>query len=95
MRVIVIVAYDIGDEKRRAKLRRYLARLGLGRVNRSVYAGPGSSSTAKLVAEKTRKIVEEGDSVFIIVVREESYQRALVFDGKDFYVVQERRFEVY
>lgn len=92
---MVIVAYDIGDEERRGKLRRYLRRLGLARVNRSVYAGPGTSSTARLVAERAKKLVEESDSVFIIVVREDEYQRSLVFNGKDFYVVQERRYEVY
>ncbi len=93
--MIVIVAYDIGDERRRGRLRRYLRRLGLSRVNRSVYAGPGTATTAKLVAEKAKGIVGEGDSVFIIVVREDEYQRAHVFDGGDYYIVQERRFEVY
>ena len=94
LEVIVIVAYDIGEESRRGKLRRYLQRLGLARVNRSVYAGPGTASTAKIVAEKAKKLVKDGDSVFIIVVREDEYQRALVFDGEDFYVVQERKYEV-
>lgn len=93
--MIVIVAYDIGDEDRRGKLRRYLRRLGLSRVNRSVYAGPGTATTAKLVAKKAKKLVEDGDSVFIIVVREDEYQRAHVFEGKDYYILQDRRFEVY
>ena len=92
--MIVIVAYDIGEEERRGKLRRYLRRLGLAMVNRSVYAGPGTASTAKLIAERAKDLVKEGDSVFIIVVREDEYQRALVYDGTDFYVVQERRFEI-
>jgi CRISPR-associated protein Cas2 len=93
--VIVIVAYDIGDESRRGRLRRYLRRLGLSRVNRSVYAGPGTATTARLVAEKARKLVEDDDSLFIIVVREDEYQRAHVFEGRDYYVVQDRRYEVY
>jgi len=93
--VIVIVAYDVGDEKRRERLRRYLRRLGLSRVNRSVYAGPGTATTARLVAEKAKEIVEDGDSLFIIVVREDEYQRAHVFEGRDYYIVQERRYEVY
>ena len=93
--MIVIVAYDIGDEQRRGRLRRYLRRLGLSRVNRSVYAGPGTATTARLVAEKAKGLVEDGDSVFIIVVREDEYQRAHVFEGRDYYVVQERRYEVY
>lgn len=93
--MIVIVAYDVGDEKRRERLRRYLRRLGLSRVNRSVYAGPGTATTARLVAEKAKEIVEDGDSLFIIVVREDEYQRAHVFEGRDYYIVQERRYEVY
>lgn len=93
--VIVIVAYDISSEKKRSRLRRYLQRLGLSRVNRSVYAGTGTSTTAKLVADRVSKIIEEGDSVFIIVVREDEYQRAHVFEGRDHYTVQERKFEVY
>lgn len=91
----MIVAYDIGEESRRAKLRRYLRRLGLSRVNRSVYAGPGTSTTARLVAEKVKELVKDCDSVFIIVVREDEYQRAHVFEGNDYYIVQERRYEVY
>jgi len=93
--VIVVVAYDIGDEERRGKLRRYLRRLGLARVNRSVYAGPGTSTTANLIAEKSREIVGEDDSVFIIVVREDEYRGAHVFEGRDHYIVRERTFEVY
>lgn len=93
--MIVIVTYDIGEEKRRGKLRRFLRKMGLSRVNRSVYAGPGTSTTAQIIAERAKEIVEEGDSLFIIVVREDEYQRAHVFDGKDHYIVQERRFEVY
>ncbi|GEM_PF-3518499 len=93
--MIVIVAYDIGDEKRRGRLRRYLRRLGLSKINRSVYAGPGTTTTAKLVAEKVKKLVDDSDSVFIIVVREDEYQRAHVFEGRDYYIVQDRKYEIY
>lgn len=95
MQVIVVVTYDIRDEERRRRLRDYLRRLGMSRINRSVYAGPGTASTARLVAEKAREIVEENDSVFIIVVREEEYQRAYVFEGRDYYIIQNRKYEVY
>ncbi len=93
--MIVIVAYDIGEEDRRGELRRYLRRLGLARVNRSVYAGPGTATTARLVAERAWKVVDERDSVFIIVVREEEYENAHVFEGRNYYVVRERKYEVY
>ena len=93
--MIVIVAYDIGDEKKRGRLRRYLRRLGLSRVNRSVYAGHGTATTARLVAEKVKKIIEDSDSVFIIVVREDEYQRAHIFEGRDYYIIQDKKYEVY
>lgn len=93
--MIVVVAYDIGDEKKRGKLRRYLRKLGLSRVNRSVYAGPGTASTARLIAEASKEITDESDSVFIIVVREDEYQRAHVIEGRDYYIVQDRKYEIY
>jgi CRISPR-associated protein Cas2 len=93
--VIVIVAYDIREEERRRELRNYLRRVGMSRVNRSVYAGPGTATTTKLIVEKAKEITEEGDSVFIIVVREDEYQRAHVFDGRNYYVVKEKIYEVY
>ena len=92
---MVIVAYDISREEVRGRLRRYLRKLGLSRVNRSVYAGPGTATTARLVAEKVKEIIEDSDSVFIIVVREDEYQRAHIFEGRDYYVVQERKYEIY
>lgn len=93
--MIVVVSYDISDEEKRARLRRYLRRLGLSRVNRSVYAGPGTVTTAKLISKKVKDIIGGNDSVFIIVVREDEYQRAYVFEGRDHYVVQERKYEIY
>lgn len=92
--MIVIVAYDVSDETRRSKIRRYLRRLGLSQVNRSVYAGRGSRSTAELVAKKVKEIIGENDSVFIIVVREEEYQNSFVFEGQDFFIVRERKYEI-
>ena len=71
--VIVIVAYDISREEVRGKLRRFLARMGLSIVNRSVYAGVGGRKLAERIAEKSKEILEEGDHVFVIVVREEEY----------------------
>jgi len=69
--------------------------MGLSKVNRSVYAGPGTLTTARLVAEKVKKLISNSDSLFIIVVREDEYQRAHVFEGGDHYIVQERKYEVY
>ena len=71
--MIVIVAYDISREEVRGRLRRFLARMGLSIINRSVYAGVGGRKLAERIAEKAKEIVEESDHVFIIIVREEEY----------------------
>ena len=79
--MIVIVAYDISREEVRGKLRRFLARMGLSIINRSVYAGIGGIRLAKTIAKKAKEIIEEGDHVFVIVVREEEYFRAYTVTG--------------
>lgn len=71
--MIVVVAYDISREEVRGRLRRFLARMGLSIINRSVYAGVGGVRLAKRIAEKAKEIIEGDDNVFIIVVREEEY----------------------
>ena len=71
--MIVIVAYDVSREEVRGKLRRFLARMGLSLVNRSVYAGVGGRKLAARIAEKAKSLIEPGDHVFIIVVREDEY----------------------
>ena len=76
LEVIVIVAYDISREEVRGRLRRFLARMGLSIVNRSVYAGVGGMRLAKRISEKASKIIEDNDNVFVIVVREDEYFRA-------------------
>ena len=72
----MIVAYDISREEIRGKLRRFLARMGLSIINRSVYAGVGGMRLAKKIAEEASRLVEGDDHVFIIVVPEEYYYRA-------------------
>ncbi|MEM1708610.1 MAG: CRISPR-associated endonuclease Cas2, partial [Nitrososphaerota archaeon] len=74
----VIVAFDISEESNREVVRRYLRSLGLSMVNRSVYAGVGGQSIAEKISEKVREIVGERDHVFIILVQESEYLRAIV-----------------
>jgi len=92
--VIVIVAYDISREEVRGKLRRFLARMGLSIINRSVYAGVGGVQLAKRIAEKSRQIIEEDDNVFIIVVKEEEYFRAITVTSMGIRKVGEEGFEI-
>lgn len=92
--MIVIVAYDISREEVRGRLRRFLARMGLSMVNRSVYAGVGGVRLAKRIAEKAADIIEENDHVFIIVVREEEYYGALTVTREGIRRPSEEGYEV-
>ena len=92
--MIVIVTYDISREDVRRKLRRYLARMGLSIVNRSVYAGVGGMRLAKRIAEKTKEIIDEDDHVFIIVVREDEYLGAYTVTGMAVKKIGEEGYEL-
>lgn len=92
--MIVIVAYDISREEVRGKLRRFLARMGLSMLNRSVYAGVGGMRLAKRIAEKAEKILEENDNVFIIVVREQEYLGAYTVTSMGVEKIEDKHFEL-
>lgn len=92
--MIVIVAYDISREEVRRRLRKFLARMGLSIINRSVYAGVGGRKLAERIAEKVKGIIEEGDHVFIIVVREEEYFGAYSITSMDIEKVGGKGYEL-
>jgi CRISPR-associated endonuclease Cas2 len=92
--VIVIVAYDISEERVRGRLRRFLTRMGLSIINRSVYAGVGGLRLAKRIAERASEIIEEDDHVFIIVVREEEYFRAYTVTSMGIQKVGQQGYEI-
>ena len=92
--MVVIVAYDISREEVRGRVRRFLRNMGLSMVNRSVYAGVGGERQAKKIAERLKKLLEENDNAFIIVVNEETYNRAYIVTQGDYIRVQDRRYEI-
>lgn len=92
--MIVIVAYDISREEVRGVLRRYLTRMGLSIINRSVYAGVGGRKLAERIAERAKEIIEPGDHVFIIVVREDEYFGALTVTSMGVETVGGKRYEL-
>ena len=92
--MIVIVAYDISREEVRGRLRRFLAKLGLSIINRSVYAGVGGRKLAERIAGRAKEIIEESDHVFIIVVREEEYFGAYTITSMGVEKVGERGYEI-
>ena len=92
--MIVVVAYDISKEEVRGRLRRYLGRLGLSIINRSVYAGVGGEKTAKRIAEKASKIIEENDNVFIITIPEQFYDRAYIVTSGNIKRIKDTKYEI-
>jgi CRISPR-associated protein Cas2 len=90
----VIVAFDVSDEEVRGVMRRFLRSLGLSMVNRSVYAGVGGQNIAERIAEKSKEIIEVRDHVFIILVQESEYLRAIVCTKEYCRRIEDERFEV-
>jgi CRISPR-associated endonuclease Cas2 len=90
----VIVAFDVSDEGVRGVMRRFLRSLGLSMVNRSVYAGVGGQNIAERIAEKSKEIIEVRDHVFIILVQESEYLRAIVCTKEYCRRIEDERFEV-
>ena len=91
--MIVIVAYDISREEVRGRLRRFLNRMGLSIVNRSVYAGVGGERLAERIAEKAEELIEESDHVFVIVVPDQYYERAITITRGHMVRVSEQGYE--
>jgi len=63
-------------------------------VNRSVYAGVGGQSIVERIEEEVREIIKERDNVFIILVSEHEYARAVVCTIMDCKRVEDSVFEV-
>jgi len=90
----VIVAFDASEERVRRRLRSFLRSLGLSMVNRSVYAGVGGQNILEKIREKAGELVGERDSVFIVLVQEQEYMRAVLCTKVDCKRVEDISFEV-
>ncbi|MEM0126255.1 MAG: CRISPR-associated endonuclease Cas2 [Thermofilum sp.] len=91
----VIVAFDVSEERVRGRLRRFLRTLGLSMVNRSVYAGVGGQSIVEKIRKKAGELIGERDSVFIILVQEQEYMRAVLCTKLDCKRVEDFFFDVF
>jgi len=74
----ILVFYDVSDDSRRLRLADTLKALGLTRIQRSVFMGRGGQARAKEVARAARMIVDEGDSVVVVLVPEDYARRMIV-----------------
>lgn len=82
----VVIAYDIGRDDVREKVRRLLWRYGLCPISKSVYAGRLTWSRVAIICEQLSRLVSEGDSVVAVPVQDSDFRKALaVTRGKVWY----------
>ena len=77
----VIVMYDISDDRIRELLANRLQRLGLTRVQRSVFVGWGSSQKIKDIERLASRLIDPRTDVVHIVPIDESYWRRVKVIG--------------
>jgi len=75
--VHVIIAYDIGRDDVREKVRRLLWRYGLCPISKSVYAGRLTWARLTILCEQLSRLVGEGDSIVAVPVQDSDFRRAL------------------
>ena len=80
----VVVAYDIGSNRAREAFAAHLQRLGLTRVQRSVFVGRADPQLVKEVVRAAGAYVGGGDVVHVIPV-DESYWRRVRVVGTPYY----------
>lgn len=73
----VVIAYDIGRDDLREKVRRVLWRYGLCPISKSVYAGRLTWARLTILCEELSRLVGEGDSIVAVPVQDSDFRRAL------------------
>jgi CRISPR-associated endonuclease Cas2 len=82
---LYIVYYDIGSNKVRNYISRYLERKGLERIQRSVFAGRTSRDVLEEITESLRmvnSVYDNEDSIIILPIGLETY-KAMRLIGKN------------
>ncbi len=73
----IIVAYDIGDNVKREAFAGFLKRLGLERIQRSLFIGRGGGGLVKDIERMARRIIDPcRDCVHIFILS--SYEQTRV-----------------
>lgn len=79
----VVIAYDIGRDDVREKVRRLLWRYGLCPISKSVYAGRLTWSRLAILCGKLSEVVGERDTVIAVPLQDSDFHRAIcVTKGK-------------
>jgi CRISPR-associated protein Cas2 len=80
MTTYVLVAYDISDNRRRFEAAERLKGMGFVRLQKSLYIARGGSALAKDAYRALLRIIDRStDSVFIVVIPGESFEKALTY----------------
>ncbi|NPA05740.1 MAG: CRISPR-associated endonuclease Cas2 [Crenarchaeota archaeon] len=74
----ILVFYDVSNDAKRLKLADTLKALGLTRIQRSVFMGLGGQARAKEVARAAKMIVDEGDSVVVVLVPADYVKKMII-----------------
>jgi len=99
--MILIVAYDITDNKIRKKLANYLAYEGLVRVQKSVFMGPSDYlGKSRIKAEIRKKIADtEQAQIFVHTIDSRSVHKGNFIGDADDEMIQDilniRKFIIY
>ncbi|MGC9113402.1 CRISPR-associated endonuclease Cas2 [Acidilobus sp.] len=76
---MLLVIYDVSDNSRRLRLSKELERMGLSRVQRSAFVGPGGSALFKELSSRVVATVNRSDDVVHMVrVSEAEWASAVV-----------------
>ena len=86
MSVKVVVMYDVSNDRARESLANHLQRLGLTRVQRSVFVGRANSQLLKDVERVVRLHIDPRRDVVHIVPVDEGYWRRSKVLGTPYYL---------
>ena len=91
----ILVVYDIGNNKIRQTLASQLQRLGLSRIQRSAFAGPGNGEKLKHVVRIAKLLIDPDKDVVHVLMIDEQYWRRTIKIGTPYYLRRSREVVTY
>jgi CRISPR-associated endonuclease Cas2 len=73
-RVYILVTYDVGDERKRRKIRSLLRRYSLAMLAYSVYLGRGNRGIAERLAARISRLLDPGDRAALVLLQDFQYE---------------------
>lgn len=89
--VLTLIVYDIREDRRRDKVRRFLYKVGFSPINKSAYVGRAGEGERRWLAERLASIAGEGDSIVIIPLQPGQLRSStFITDGEVWHGLRER-----